>query len=323
MAHTNDLTHINEQGRARMVDVSAKQKTQRVARAAGFVRMAPATLELVRTGGCKKGDVLAVAQVAGIMAAKRCWELVPMCHPIQLTGVDVRFELVDDERGCGVAIEAECRCCGETGVEMEALTAASVAGLTVYDMLKATQRDMVVDDVRLIEKSGGASGHFVRAEVGDAGDKAGAAVPAVADASVVAVSISEKKGTRKKPQESIELVVGHGVAGDAHAGNWHRMVSLLPEESVDSMREVLPNLSAGDFAENILTRGLSLKELPVGTVLTVGECELVVTQIGKKCHNDCEIHRLTGKCVMPTDGVFAVVTRGGTVRPGDPIHVRR
>ena len=331
MAHTNDLTHINEQGRARMVDVSAKQKTQRVARAAGFVRMAPATLELVRTGGCKKGDVLAVAQVAGIMAAKRCWELVPMCHPIQLTGVDVRFELVDDERGCGVAIEAECRCCGETGVEMEALTAASVAGLTVYDMLKATQRDMVVDDVRLLEKSGGASGHFVRGADGcangegsvDAAEPAGTACATGPAASVVAVSISEKKGTRKKPQESIELVVGHGVEGDAHAGNWHRMVSLLPEESVDSMREVLPNLSAGDFAENILTRGLSLKELPVGTVLTVGECELVVTQIGKKCHNDCEIHRLTGKCVMPTDGVFAVVTRGGTVRPGDPIHVRR
>lgn len=331
MAHTNDLTHINEQGRARMVDVSAKQKTQRVARAAGFVRMAPATLELVRTGGCKKGDVLSVAQVAGIMAAKRCWELVPMCHPIQLTGVDVRFELVDDERGCGVAIEAECRCCGETGVEMEALTAASVAGLTVYDMLKAHQRDMVVDDVRLLEKSGGASGHFVRGADGcangegsvDAAEPAGTACATGPAASVVAVSISEKKGTRKKPQESIELVVGHGVAGDAHAGNWHRMVSLLPEESVDSMREVLPNLAAGDFAENILTRGLSLKELPVGTVLTVGECELVVTQIGKKCHNDCEIRRLTGKCVMPTDGVFAVVTRGGTVRPGDPIHVRR
>ena len=233
-----------------------------------------------------------------------------MCHPIQLTGVDVRFELVDDERGRGVAIEAECRCCGETGVEMEALTAASVAGLTVYDMLKATQRDMVVDDVRLLEKSGGASGRFVRAK-------------AAADASVVAVSISEKKGTRKKPQDSIRLVVGHGVEGDAHAGNWHRMVSLLPEESVDVMREMLPNLAAGDFAENILTRGLSLKELPVGTVLTVGECELVVTQIGKKCHNDCEIHRLTGKCVMPTDGIFAVVTRGGVVRPGDAVRVGR
>ena len=114
MTQGEDLTHINEQGRARMVDVSAKEGTQRVARAAGFVHMATATLELVRTGGCKKGDVLAVAQVAGIMAAKRCWELVPMCHPIQLTGVDVRFELSDAP--CGVAIEAECRCCGQTGV---------------------------------------------------------------------------------------------------------------------------------------------------------------------------------------------------------------
>ncbi len=333
MTQGEELTHINEQGRACMVDVSAKEKTQRVARAAGFVHMRPDTLELVRTGGCKKGDVLAVAQVAGIMAAKRCWELVPMCHPIQLTGVDVRFELVDDTKGqspriipgaCGVAIEATCRCCGETGVEMEALTAASVAGLTVYDMLKAHQRDMVVSDVRLLEKSGGKSGHFVRGAAGTAGTFASVPnLPAEPDGSVVATSISVRKGTRKVPQPSIKLEVGLGVAGDAHAGAWHRMVSLLPEESVDQMREVLPDLAAGDFAENILTRGLSLKDLPVGCVLEVGECELVMTQIGKKCHNDCEIRRLTGKCVMPTDGVFAVVTRGGTVRPGDPITIRR
>lgn len=313
MTQGEDLTHINEQGRARMVDVSAKETTQRLARAAGFVHMEPATLELVRTGGCKKGDVLAVAQVAGIMAAKRCWELVPMCHPIQLTGVDVRFELSDAP--CGIAIEAEVRCCGQTGVEMEALTAASVAGLTIYDMLKAVQRDMVVSDVRLLEKSGGKSGHFVR-EGKLLGEKP-------ADGIVVATSISTKKGTRKVPQESIRLEVGLGVAGDAHAGAWHRMVSLLPEESVDEMRELLPKLAAGDFAENILTRGLSLKDLPVGTVLEVGECELAMTQIGKKCHSDCEIHRITGKCVMPTDGVFAVVTRGGTVRPGDPVCIRR
>ncbi len=309
-----DLTHINEQGRARMVDVSAKERTQRVALAAGFVAMAPETIALVRTGGCKKGDVLAVAQVAGIMAAKRCWELVPMCHPIQLTGVDVRFELVEGPGRCGVAIEAECRCCGETGVEMEALTAVSVAGLTVYDMLKAAQRDMVIDEVRLLEKSGGKSGHFVRA--------ADSNRPQVDDAvlaTVVAVSVSREKGTRKVPQDAIELIVGSGVAGDAHAGNWHRQVSLLPEESVDRMREKLPGLAAGDFAENILTRGVELKELPVGTVLKVGEAELVVTQIGKTCHGDCEIRRLTGSCVMPTDGVFAVVTRGGSVRPGDRI----
>ena len=319
MTQGEDLTHINEQGRARMVDVSAKEGTQRVARAAGFVHMVPATLELVRTGGCKKGDVLAVAQVAGIMAAKRCWELVPMCHPIQLTGVDVRFELSDAP--CGVAIEAECRCCGQTGVEMEALTAASVAGLTIYDMLKAVQRDMVVSDVRLLEKSGGKSGHFVRGSVAEV-DK-GPVPWSTSDGVVVATSISTKKGTRKVPQESIRLEVGLGVAGDAHAGAWHRMVSLLPEESVDEMRELLPKLAAGDFAENILTRGLSLKDLPVGTVLEVGECELAMTQIGKKCHSDCEISRITGKCVMPTDGVFAVVTRGGTVRPGDPVRIRR
>ena len=319
MTQGEDLTHINEQGRARMVDVSAKEGTQRVARAAGFVHMVPATLELVRTGGCKKGDVLAVAQVAGIMAAKRCWELVPMCHPIQLTGVDVRFELSDAP--CGVAIEAECRCCGQTGVEMEALTAASVAGLTIYDMLKAVQRDMVVSDVRLLEKSGGKSGHFVRGSVAEVVQ--GTVPLSTSDGGVVATSISTKKGTRKVPQESIRLEVGLGVAGDAHAGAWHRMVSLLPEESVDEMRELLPKLAAGDFAENILTRGLSLKNLPVGTVLEVGECELAMTQIGKKCHSDCEISRITGKCVMPTDGVFAVVTRGGTVRPGDPIRIRR
>lgn len=326
-----DLTHINEQGRARMVDVSAKDETERVARAADFVHMAASTLELVRTGGCKKGDVLAVAQVAGIMAAKRCWELVPMCHPVQLTGIDVRFELVDETGAgcaagmgcatgrCGVAIEAECRCCGKTGVEMEALTAASVAGLTVYDMLKAVQRDMAIGEVRLLEKSGGKSGHFVRDEASAKASVVTSNAPQV-KGTVVAVSVSEKKGTRKKPQDAIELVAGHGVKGDAHAGNWHRQVSLLSEESVDRMREKLPSLAAGDFAENILTRGIDLKGLPVGTVLAVGEAELVITQIGKTCHNDCEIRRLTGDCVMPREGVFAVVTRGGLIRPGDVIR---
>lgn len=154
----SDLTHVNEQGRARMVDVSAKPATARVARAAGKVYVAPTTLELVRTGGTRKGDVLAVAQVAAIMAAKRTSELVPMCHQVPLSGVDVSFELQED----GIAIEATAKCTGETGVEMEALTAVSVAGLTIYDMCKSHQRDMVIGEVRLLEKLGGASGHFVR-----------------------------------------------------------------------------------------------------------------------------------------------------------------
>lgn len=153
-----DLTHVNEQGRARMVDVGDKPVTQRVARAGAKVRMAPSTLELVRTGGTRKGDVLAVAQVAGIMAAKRTWELVPMCHQIPLSGVDISFSFED----WGIEILSVARCKGETGVEMEALTAASVAALTIYDMCKSHQRDMVIDEVCLLEKDGGRSGHFVR-----------------------------------------------------------------------------------------------------------------------------------------------------------------
>lgn len=140
-------------------------------------------------------------------------------------------------------------------------------------------------------------------------------------ATVVSVCTSDKKGVRKKTVDVIELAVGTGVVGDAHAGAWHRQVSLLPDESVDELREVLPNLAPGDFAENILTRGLDLKSLPVGTVVAAGEALLAVTQIGKKCHNDCEIKRLTGKCAMPTEGIFAVVIRDGKVRAGDAVRV--
>ena len=140
-------------------------------------------------------------------------------------------------------------------------------------------------------------------------------------ATVVAVCTSDKKGVRKKPVDVIDLAVGTGVVGDAHAGAWHRQVSLLPDESVDELREVLPNLAPGDFAENILTRGLDLKSLPVGTVVAAGEALVAVTQIGTKCHNDCEIKRLTGKCAMPTEGIFAVVIRGGKVRAGDEVRV--
>lgn len=142
-------------------------------------------------------------------------------------------------------------------------------------------------------------------------------------ASVTAVCLSERKGTRKHPVPEIRLEVGTGVVGDAHAGNWHRQVSLLPDESVDTMRATGLTLHPGDFAENILTRGICLRTLPVGTMLQVGTALLCVTQIGKECHNDCEIRRLTGRCVMPTEGIFAVVVRGGTVRGGDAVTVRK
>ena len=155
-----ELTHFNEQGRARMVDVSEKAVTYRTAKAAGRVWMNPETLEKVRQGSMAKGDVLAVAQVAGIQAAKHNWELIPMCHPLPLTGIDITFRLSDAP--CMVEIQAAVTCTGVTGVEMEALTAVSVAALTVYDMCKAVQKDMEITNIRLLEKSGGKSGDYKR-----------------------------------------------------------------------------------------------------------------------------------------------------------------
>ena len=139
--------------------------------------------------------------------------------------------------------------------------------------------------------------------------------------SVVAVCVSEQKGTPKHPVPALELRLGWGVVGDAHAGNWHRQLSLLAEESVDRMRGLGVELPPGVFAENILTRGLELKALPVGTVLRAGTALLAVTQIGKECHNDCAIKQAVGRCVMPTEGIFAVVLRPGSVKPGDTIEI--
>lgn len=140
-------------------------------------------------------------------------------------------------------------------------------------------------------------------------------------AQVVSVCISEIKGTKKHPVAEISLRPHHGIVGDAHAGDWHRQVSLLANESVDRMRKEGLTLAAGDFAENILTEGITLRTLPIGTVLRAGEVRLEVTQIGKECHNDCEIRRLTGMTHMPTDGIFAVVLNEGVIRPGDQIEV--
>ncbi|KAA3647946.1 MAG: cyclic pyranopterin monophosphate synthase MoaC [Chloroflexi bacterium] len=151
-----ELSHIDKQGNARMVDVGDKAVTKRVAEAKGQVRMRPETLELIRQGAIKKGDVLTVAQVAGISAAKRTSELIPFCHPLPLDRVSVDFEF-DDELP-GVQITAEARTEGKTGVEMEALTAVSVAALTIYDMAKAAEKTMQIENIRLVKKSGGKSG---------------------------------------------------------------------------------------------------------------------------------------------------------------------
>lgn len=138
---------------------------------------------------------------------------------------------------------------------------------------------------------------------------------------VISVNISEKKGTIKSPVSQIELKERHGIVGDAHAGNWHRQVSLLAVESLNKMKEKIPSLKPGDFAENIMTEGISLHTLPIGTILTIGECELEVTQIGKECHKGCDIRNITGECIMPTEGIFAIVRKEGTIYPEDEIRI--
>ena len=155
-----DFTHFNDQGRAKMVDVGEKPVSVRTAVAAGRVLVNAETFALIRSGGMKKGDVLTVAQVAGVMGAKRTPELIPMCHPILIDGIDLDLRL--DEEHCAVEIRATVSCAGRTGVEMEAITAVSTAALTVYDMCKAVQKDMVISDIRLLRKSGGVHGDFER-----------------------------------------------------------------------------------------------------------------------------------------------------------------
>ncbi|MBQ8537280.1 MAG: cyclic pyranopterin monophosphate synthase MoaC [Clostridia bacterium] len=157
-----DFTHFDDQGRARMVDVGEKAPSRRTATAGARVLVSRETFELIRTGGMKKGDVLTVAQVAGVMGAKRTPDLIPMCHPILISGIQLALSL--DEARCAVDIRATVSCDGKTGVEMEALTAASTAALTVYDMCKAVQKDMVITDLRLIEKTCGVHGDFHRKE---------------------------------------------------------------------------------------------------------------------------------------------------------------
>lgn len=154
------LTHLDEAGRARMVDVSDKTATAREALAKGFIRMAPATLALAVSGQGKKGEVMTTAEIAGVMAAKRTSDLIPMCHPLSLSSVKVRVDLSTD--GLGLEVSARVKTTGPTGVEMEALTAVSVALLTLYDMLKAADKAMTIEAVRLVEKTGGASGDFRR-----------------------------------------------------------------------------------------------------------------------------------------------------------------
>ncbi|CEN77644.1 cyclic pyranopterin monophosphate synthase MoaC [Paraclostridium sordellii] len=155
-----EFTHFNEYGKAKMVDVSEKNETKRVAIAKGSIKMNPKTIKMIKNNQMKKGDVLSVAQIGGITGAKKTWDIIPMCHNIFLTGSDIKFNILEDE----IEVEATVSTVGKTGVEMEALTAASVAMLTIYDMCKVVDKEMVIGNVRVMKKIGGKSGEYIRNE---------------------------------------------------------------------------------------------------------------------------------------------------------------
>lgn len=300
-----ELTHADENG-VKMVDVGNKNKTERIAIASGEIILSPQTIELIKDGMTPKGDVLNTARIAGIQAAKKTSELIPLCHNIFLS--NVRVDLAMDE--AKIYVTARAATTAETGVEMEALTAVAVASLTVYDMVKAVDKTVTVSDIKLIYKSGGKSGVFVNG---------------IEKGVVKAVNISEKKGTVKYPREQVELVADYGIKGDSHAETGSkRQISLLGNESIDKMRALgVTGLCFGKFAENVTTEGIELYTLPVGTKLLIGQTLHTVTQIGKKCHasDGCEVARQVGTCVMPKEGIFTRVLFSGTVRPDDPIYI--
>lgn len=267
-----ELTHIDSSGKALMVDVSDKQPTKREAVAEGFVRMKPETLRLIIDGDAKKGDVLGVARVAGIMAAKHTPELIPLCHPLPLTSVEVDVEPLSPDR---VRVLARASCVHITGVEMEAMTAASVAALTVYDMCKAVDRGMTIEGVRLIRKSGGKSGVFERP------------APYVSKLNLM----RSKEGGAKR----ISLA-------DAGALN-------------EAAASQVQTFCTKRFLPDIVTDGLEYSNLSVGEKLLVGDAEIEITDLGKECQDECELRDAGKLCSLKTNCAFGKVTKKGEIYP--------
>lgn len=334
-----EFTHFDEKGNAIMVDVTDKNITERQAVASGRIRVNQEVFERIENGSVAKGDVLGTARIAGIMAAKRTFEQIPLCHMLQLTKCSIDFV----KHPSTLEIEAVClvKTTGKTGVEMEALTGVQTALLTIYDMCKAIDKAMVMGNIRLLEKTGGKSGVY-RAEtdisVSEAANSSeqpaisAEGYPARSDSqpagkhfehigTVKAVCTSPARGTEKKNILSARFIADYGIEGDAHAGNWHRQVSLLSYERIAAFNSRGAAVTDGAFGENLVVEGFDFSALPVGTVFRCNDVVLEITQIGKECHQHCQIYYRMGECIMPTQGVFARVVHGGTISVGDRMEM--
>ena len=312
-----ELTHFDKNGNAVMVDVTEKAITNRTAVAVGSIQVCREIFERIKSGSIAKGDVLQTARIAGITGAKKTSSLIPLCHPIGLDKCIVDFKL--EESSCTIQAVCTAKTSSKTGVEMEALTGVSTALLTIYDMCKAVDKSMVISDIHLLEKTGGKSGDFRFVETSSQANALPVkkSQPFSESGIVRAVCISEKKGTEKKPVHSVELLEDFGIKGDAHAGKWHRQVSLLSADKIREFNEKGGDAHEGAFGENIIVEGIDLRRLPVGSRLSCSGCLLEVSQIGKECHSHCQIYHRVGDCIMPREGIFAVVKKGGTISAGD------
>lgn len=297
-----DFTHLNKNGEIRMVDVTEKENSLRYAKASGEIFVSNEVIECIKANKMKKGNVLEAARMAGIMALKKTSDFIPLCHSIFISWANISFNIKEKS----IIINCEVKSTGKTGVEMEALAGVSVAALTIYDMCKAITKEMIISNIGLLEKSGGKSGLYRKSSEGK----------------VVAVCISEKKGTLKKEVSEVTFVEDRGIKDDAHFGPGIRQVSLLASESIEKMKNRGVSIHHGSFGENVITEGIDLVSFPVGTKLKIGHdvlCE--VSQIGKECHNPCAIYHTVGDCIMPREGIFIKVITGGSVKKGDLIDV--
>jgi cyclic pyranopterin monophosphate synthase len=321
------FTHLNEKGRARMVDVGGKQDTHRIAIAEGEVIMKPETLALIKNKKMAKGDVLGIAQVAGIMAAKETSHLIPLCHPLILNNVDMDFYFMEEKNS--ILIRSIVMTTGKTGVEMEALHAVAVAALTIYDICKAVDRGIEISHIHLVEKDGGKSGHYqgksylnVAEEVTTLQTELEKEIDS-RRGTVLAVCIGDSRKISKRPVPSAVLIKDFGLKGDVHAGIDHKQVSLLSLASLEKNRKRGYELHYGDLYENIDFQGIDdLYQYPLGTLIKIGkEVILSITQIGKDHDVDIMVRDQKVRSIMPEEGIFTRVVEGGTVQLGDTIEV--
>lgn len=327
MDHEKLFTHLNEKGRAHMVDVGGKQDTHRIAIAEGEVIMQPQTLAFIKNKKMAKGDVLGIAQVAGIMAAKETSRMIPLCHPLIMNNVDMDFYFMEEKNS--ILIRSIVMAIGKTGVEMEALHAVSVAALTIYDICKAVDRSIEISHIHLVEKDGGKSGHYQgKSYLNLAKEERDFQTPEDNNKDsirgmLLAVCIGDSREKPKKQVPSAILIKDFGLEGDIHAGRDHKQVSLLNLNSLEKNRKQGYELYYGDLFENIDFQGIDdLYQYPIGTLIRVGkEAILSITQIGKDHDVDIIVRGQEVLSIMPKEGIFTRVVEGGTIQPGDTIEV--